>query len=57
MLFSYFPKQTVGKKSKRPSTVEMYWQKLFKYEVQNKGGTEACTWGEFPSISNIGQLD
>lgn len=33
MLFSYFPKQTVGQKSKRLSTVEMYWQKLIKYEV------------------------
>lgn len=43
MLFSYFPKQKVGQKSKLLSTVEMYWQKLIKYEVQNKEDTEACT--------------
>lgn len=42
-MFSYFPKQTVDQQSKHLPTVEMYWQKLIKYEVQNKEGTEACT--------------
>lgn len=59
MLLSSFPKQTVGQKSKCLSTVEMYRtdNELTKHEVQNEEGTETCACGEFPSISNIGQLD